>query len=674
MGRFYFDLRLSGWEYSRLEYSQPASALRVCIDFTFIDFTFQNLLKVNSMKTKTGLNTENHEFDVCVIGGGMAGLCAAIASARGGAKTALIHDRSVLGGNASSEVRMWICGARGKHDKETGLLEEIQLEHQYRNPSLNYSVWDSVLWGKAAFQPNLSLFLNAAVADAQCDKNAIIAVRAYQSTSQTWHTVHAKYFVDCSGDSILAALTPAAFRQGREAREEFDEDIQPQNADAKTMGNSLLIQLRKTDDAQHFTPPHWAYKFSSPEDLPHRMHGVNGTNFWWIEIGGLQDTIKDAENINAELHKITYGVWDYIKNHAPEKEAAKNWAIEWIGSLPGKRESRRYEGAHILTQNDIRDGGKFDDIVAYGGWSMDDHHPAGIYYPGHPTIFHPAPSPYGIPYRSLYSRNMENLFFAGRNISVTHAALSSTRVMGTCAILGQAAGTAAALCARHSCAPRELSSGARLHELQKTLMDDDCWLPGVLPKPNELTKIAQLCGNGEVELLRDGMERDRENQNHAWKGKIGDAIEYRWKEPVNLQGARLVFDSNLANEKRMPCSYPQNGGAHRVPKSLVKRFRLETCDSNGVWRVSHRAENNIQRLAIVGLSTPSTGLRLVPEETWGDADVRIFAFEPLQNFAQKIPVVPNGAHFRDVVSRLKPEDLAPPENSQEGDRDPAHAA
>src|SRR5690606_31956629 len=135
--------------------------------------------------------------------------------------------RPVLGGNASSEVRMWICGARGKHDKETGILEEIQLENLRRNPGLNYSIWDSVLWGKAIFQPNLSLFLNASVADAEHNESTIFAVRAWQSTSQTWHTVQAKYFVDCSGDSILAALTPAQVRQGREAREEFDEDIQP---------------------------------------------------------------------------------------------------------------------------------------------------------------------------------------------------------------------------------------------------------------------------------------------------------------------------------------------------------------------------------------------------------------------------------------------------------------
>jgi hypothetical protein len=620
------------------------------------------------------LYQENHEFDVCVIGGGMSGLCAAIASARNGAKTALIHDRPVYGGNASSEVRMWICGAHGKHNKETGILEEIQLENQYLNPGLNYSVWDSVLWGKAHFQPNLTPFLNCTVMDAQSEGDQIARVEAWQLTSQTRHSIYAKYFIDCSGDSILAALTAAEFRQGREARDEFDEDIEPSQADSKTMGNSLLIQLRRTDEAQPFTPPNWAYKFTSPEDLPHRMRGVQAHNFWWIEVGGLDDTIRDAERIRDELMKITYGVWDYIKNYAPERETAANWAIEWFGSLPGKRENRRYVGDHILTQNDVRDGGRFDDIVAYGGWSMDDHHPAGIYYPGKPTIFHPAPSPYGIPYRSLYSRNINNLLFAGRNISVTHAALSSTRVMATCAIIGQAAGTAAALCTRHGCAPRSLSSGERLHQLQSTLMDDDCWLPGHLRAPSELAQMAQLRGNSLAECVRDGWERDQENQSHAWEAPLNTALEYHWKQSVQIGSTRLVFDSNLLHEKRMPCTYPQKADRCAVPPSLIKSFRLETLDEQGQWHLAYREENNYQRLVTIPLNAQTRGLRLVPEQTWGAAAARVFSFEPQANVQAKVPTVPAGEHWRHVVERLNPEDLAPPENGLEAKTNHAHSA
>lgn len=627
------------------------------------------------MIQKSHLHHQEHEFDVCVIGGGMAGICAAIAAARNGAKTALIHDRPVFGGNASSEVRMWICGAHGPHNKETGILEEIQLENQYRNPSLNYSLWDSVLWGKIFFQPNLSPFLNCSCTDAKMDGDRIVSVGAWELTSQTRHTIHARQFVDCSGDSILAAVTPAEFRHGREARTEFGEDIEPFLADHKTMGNSLLIQLRRTDEPQPFVPPRWAYKFTHPEDLPHRLRGVHAHNFWWIEVGGLGDTIQEAERTRDELMQIVYGVWDYIKNCAPERAQAENWAVEWIGSLPGKRESRRYVGDHILTQNDVRAGGSFEDIVAYGGWSMDDHHPAGIFYPGNPTIFHPAPSPYGIPYRCLYSRNLANLSFAGRNISVTHAALSSTRVMATCALLGQAAGTATALCVHHHCDPRSLSSGARMHDLQRTLMDDDCWLPGLTRCASQLASSATLTANGApAPVLLDGMERDRENESHAWAGSPGASLDYRWPAPVNIGSVRLVFDSNLAHEKRMPFTYPQRGNRCLVPSSLVKRFRLEVLEKTGHWRVISRETENYQRLVYVPLNMRACGLRFVPEETWGADAVRIFSYEPLEMDEGKIPSVPDGPHFSTVRATIDPADLAPPENGLEQSTKASHSA
>ncbi len=615
---------------------------------------------------KNNLNAMDHEFDICVVGGGMAGMCAAIAAARNGAKTALVHDRPVFGGNASSEIRMWICGAHGKHNKETGILEEIQLENQFLNPSGNYSIWDSVLYAKVFFQPGLTPFINCTCTDAEMDGNRIASIRAWQLTSQTWHTIRARHFIDCSGDSVLAPVTGADFRSGREARAEFDEDIQPETADEKTMGNSLLIQVRRTEESQPFVAPRWAYKFTSEADLPHRIHGVNAHNFWWLEIGGLQNTIRDAEAIRDELMRVGYGVWDYIKNHASKKADAENWELEWMGSLPGKRENRRYLGDHILTQNDVRDGGGFADLIAYGGWSMDDHHPAGLYYPGEPTIYHAAPSPYGIPYRSLYSRNIENLLFAGRNISVTHAALSSTRVMGTCAILGQAAGTAAALCTRHGCEPRSLSSGDRLKELQETLLGDDCWLPGFTRPVSGLARQATLtAGTGGAPVLLDGMDRDRENEVHHWNGPVGSSVEFRWKAPARLAGARFVFDSNLELHKRMPCTYPHRSGRSAVPQSLVKAFRLDAKDSSGQWKTVYRKTDNYQRLVCVPLEIEAAALRFVAEETWGDPEVRLFSFEPLAAFEDKIPSQPEGPHFSEVRAKIAAADLRQPEKEIE---------
>jgi hypothetical protein len=619
---------------------------------------------------KKHLHHQQHEFDVCVIGGGMAGMCAALAAARNGAKTAIVQDRPVFGGNASSEIRMWICGAHGPHNKETGLLEEIQLENQYLNPSGNYSIWDSVLWAKMAFQPGLNLFLNCSCTDAEMDGNRIVAIKAWQLTTQTWHTIHAHTFIDCSGDSILAAVTGAEFRTGREARAEFNEDIQPTKADAKTMGNTLLLQLRRTDDTKTFVAPRWAYKFERPEDLPHRIHGVQAHNFWWLEIGGLQDTIRDAETIRDELMKIGYGVWDYIKNVSPARDEAADWALEWAGSLPGKRENRRFIGDHVLTQNDVRAGGYFEDIIAYGGWSMDDHHPAGILYPGEPTIFHAAPSPYGIPYRCLYSRNVANLLFAGRNISVTHAALSSTRVMATCALLGQAAGTAAALCVRHGCEPRGLASGERLRQLQSILQEDDCWLPGKTRDLSLPTLKGQLSGKGDVARLLDGHDRDTTEQAHAWHGQTGEAVEIKWGEAVKLEGARFTFDSNLQLHKRMPCSYPHRTSC-AVPRSLVKAFRIEAQEPGGEWRTVFRERTNYQRLVYAPFQTRATALRFVAEETWGDPEVRLFSFEPLTAFTGKIPAPVDGESITEVRSRVNPADFTPPEGKIEHENEKA---
>jgi hypothetical protein len=622
------------------------------------------------------LAKKQHDFDVCVVGGGMAGLCAAIASARNGARTCLIHDRPVLGGNASSEIRMWICGAAGENapgtpgvpndnNKEAGILEEIQLENCYRNPSLNYSVWDSVLYGKAFFQPNLTTLLNCSVVAAEMDGQRIASVTGWQLTTQTWHVVRATQFIDCSGDSILAPLSGAEFRTGRESRNEFNEDIQPAEADEKTMGSSLLIQLRRTDSPQPFIPPKWAFKFTSPEDFPHRLHGVSAHNFWWIELGGLKDTIADAEQIRDDLMRVVYGVWDYIKNRAPARDEAANWALEWIGSLPGKRENRRYVGDHILTQNDIRAGGAFDDIIAYGGWSMDDHHPAGMLYPGKPTIFHAAASPYGIPYRCLYSKNIANLLFAGRNISVTHAALSSTRVMATCSILGQAAGTAAALCVRHETSPRAVHA-SHLKELQSTLMDDDCWLPGLLRPISALAKSAAICADGEgLHRLLDGLDRDRAGVAHFWEGPLGKPIEFRWKNPVQIGGVRLIFDSHLNNQKRQPCSYPQKGDRSLVPKTLIKSFRIEISDERGQWKPACEESNNYQRLLRIPLNVKTNALRLIPLTTWGSETARIFAIEPMERFETKIPLVPEGPHFSQLVAQIPPRDLLPPQSGLE---------
>ncbi len=569
---------------------------------------------------------KTHQVDFCVVGGGLSGMCAAIAAARHGARVALMQDRPVLGGNASSEIRMWICGAHGDNNRETGILEEIAMENQYRNPGSNYSIWDSILYEKVRFEPNILLLLNCSCNDLVMEGNRIKAIKGWQTTTQTWHTVEASLFADCSGDSVLAPLSGAEFRVGREAASEFGEDIEPPEADRKTMGMSCLLQAREMDSFQTYIPPAWAYDFPEESDLPFRGHPLPKGNFWWIELGGEQDSIHDTEEIRDELLKIAFGVWDHIKNHG--EHGAENWALEWVGFLPGKRESRRYMGDHILTQNDVRAGGHFDDLVAYGGWTMDDHHPGGFRYPGEPTIFHPAPSPFGIPYRSLYSRNIANLFCAGRNISTTHAALSATRVMATCAICGQAVGTAAAIATRDGLSPRGVYQ-ERIAELKQTLMEDDCYLPWNVRQVPELTVRATLTASeGDPEPLRNGLDRPIAGMDNGWAGGLGSWVQYTFVQPETVRLLRFVFDSDLNRTGHNSVSnYPLDLEPRRVPATMTRAFRVEALISAGRWETVVRMDNNYHRLVRLPVDITTRAVRFVPEATWGNERAHLFAWD-----------------------------------------------
>ena len=555
-----------------------------------------------------------YHTDLCVVGGGLAGLCCAIAAARHGTKVVLVQDRPVLGGNSSSEIRMWVGGAHGKDNREGGIIEEMMLENFYQNPAHKYPLWDSVLYQKAMAEENLTLLLNTSCLDAKMDGDSIRCIRAWQSNAETFHTVYATYFADCSGDSILAPLTGARFVYGREAKSDFGERIPPDVADKKTMGMSCLFQIRETDHYVPFTPPAWAYKYETEADLPYKDHDRNN-NFWWIELGGEWDCIHDTDRCRDELIKICYGVWDHMKNHGDH--GVDNWELEWIGFLPGKRESRRYVGKTTVTQNDVEAGGAFDDVVAYAGWSMDDHFPEGFYHrESYPTIFHPAPSPWGLPLSCMISENIRNLAFAGRNISVTHAALSSCRVMATCAILGQALGTAVAQAVHTGCTLDTLD----IPRLQETLMDDDCYLPRLTRTVSALS-LSASCTH---DVVRDGTDRGEE---HLWQGNVGEALEYRFDGDTPISQIRLVFDSDLNRDyHNMPCNYPLKETRFHLPTTLIRAYRIEGENEAGEV-FSYEVTDNRQRLVRHALDWRVSRLRLIPLATHGAPDARIFSFE-----------------------------------------------
>jgi hypothetical protein len=424
------------------------------------------------------VKTIHHTHDFVVIGGGLAGLCAAVTAARQGIRTALVQDRPVLGGNASTEIRVPPVGATQCNfvfSRETGLIEELFLNNLLRNPTGSPEGWNLELESLVRNEPHLGLFLNTAVCNIAMNGMRIASVKAYCSMEETWHVFEAPYFADCSGDGVVGSLADAPFRMGVEARAEFDEPMCADDPATDTMGMSLHLHARDAGRPVPFTLPAWVAMQLGADDFgPYRPvceHFFPDTGgFWWLEWGGALDTVHDTRKIKDEVQRITLAVWDYLKNRSPLADQLTSYELDWMGAVPGKRESRRFEGDHILTMNEIDAQAHFEDAVAFGGWGFDHHPPGGFHDKVNPSTHQYLRGPHNVPLRSLYSRRISNLFFAGRNISATHYALSSTRVMLTCAQLGEAVGMAASHALKSKRDPRELTHGAAVRALQNDLL------------------------------------------------------------------------------------------------------------------------------------------------------------------------------------------------------------
>jgi hypothetical protein len=460
-------------------------------------------------------------FDVIVVGGGISGTCAAISAARNGAKTALVHERSTLGGNSSSEVRLYpedTCGF-SPWIKESGVLEEIATEERARNwepyiEGLMNSNWDLVLYEWAKREKNLSLFLNTTMREVVMkDAAHIAAIHAPQLGTEREFILSAQYFIDASGDGVLGYRAGADFRWGKELRSEYNEALAPPEPTEGLMGNTLFFRARDTGHPVTFKRPDWAAEFDTEEDLTNRDHGNFETGYWWIEVGAPMHPIKDNEEIRDEALRQLLGVWDHIKNHCTHgevRERAKNFALEFVGFWPYKRESRRILGDYVLTEKDVRNPAVHPDDIAYGAWGIDIHVPGGIErrnIPPYPeprsdeNFQHRSTIPYGIPLRSCYSRNVHNLLMAGRPISASYVAFASSRVLTTGASVGQGVGAAAALCCRNQCDPKLIAT-KYADQLQQLLLRQDASIPGIENHDEEdLARRANVSSSGESTLL-----------------------------------------------------------------------------------------------------------------------------------------------------------------------------
>ena len=480
--------------------------------------------------SKRGFKTIAIDAELIVVGGGMAGVCAAVTAARAGVQTVLVQDRPVLGGNASSEIRMVIGGAsasRGNNNRwarEGGLIDELLVENAYRNPEGNPLIFDTILLETVHREPRLQLLLDTAVYDCDVQPSGdaslsrITAARAFCPQNETIYELRAPLFCDASGDGVLGYLAGAAYRMGAESADEFDEPLAPDAADyGELMGHTIYFQSKDTGRPVEFVCPDFAVRDITTLPRWKRISTADqGCQYWWVEYGGRLDTVHDTEAIKWELWRIVYGIWNHIKNSGRFPEA-QTWTLEWVGPVPGKRESRRFEGPYILTQRDVLERREHHDTVHYGGWSIDLHPADGIYADRKPCDQWHAKGIFPIPYRTLYSRNVENLFLAGRIISTSHVAFGATRVMATCAQGGQVVGQAAALCTSNTretapnarpLMPDELARDpARLERLKLALTRSGQHIPGYRrTDPDDLAQQATITADSR--LVFDGLEPD----------------------------------------------------------------------------------------------------------------------------------------------------------------------
>src|SRR5690606_501089 len=289
-------------------------------------------------------HTEAINTDFVITGGGLSGVCAAITAARQGMKVVLVQDRPVLGGNASSEVRLWVLGAtshmgnNNRWSREGGVIDELLVENMYRNPEGNPIIFDLVLLDKVASEPNITLLLNTAVHEVvKSGADTIGGLKAFCSQNSTEYLLEAPLFCDASGDGIVGFLAGAAFRMGAESKGEFDEPMAPDADYGELLGHSLYFYSKDTVKPVQFTEPSFALDVS--KEIPRFRNfkaKEHGCQLWWVEHGGRLDTVHDTERIKWELWRVVYGIWDYIKNSGNFPEA-ETMTLEWVGMIPGKR-------------------------------------------------------------------------------------------------------------------------------------------------------------------------------------------------------------------------------------------------------------------------------------------------------------------------------------------------
>ncbi len=552
-------------------------------------------------------------FDVVVVGAGPAGLGAAVAAARHGASVALVQDRPVVGGNSSSEIGVPPMGYLGNPPDRvnvTGLVEEFYPPQGWNNfadsehmeaivcaePNISLLLntratgvrmkegadegggeGDSPIFAAEGADHEESPTMRRENRDSPRERiDAVLAVDVRTGQRMAFR---APVFIDATGHAWIGYYAGAEYRMGAEARDEFNETLAPPEATPRTQGNTLYnAVIVARDEPAAFECPPWAYQwrrdgdFQPRGDHPRRSDVERPENFdrpsrgkgrnpgddpdgtivrrWWVEYGGMLDTVADAEHIRDELFRINLGLWNYAKNHNPAtKEANANRELVWMNYVPGVRESRRLMGPYVMSQVDYDTQKVHHDTIAFTDWGPDVHHPEGFWVAGNDCIHVYQGRRTSIPYRTLYSRNIANLMMAGRNHSATQLAMGGTRVMRPCMAMGQAAGTAAALASARETTPAGVYE-QHLADLQQALLKDGCYLLEVKNEdPLDLARSAGVSASSAAAdmppgKVTNGFSRIVGDDRNAWlaAGKAPHWLAMEWDSPQVVNVAHVTFE------------------------------------------------------------------------------------------------------------------------------------
>jgi len=478
---------------------------------------------------------EAGQYDFVVVGGGIAGTCASLAAARRGATVALIQDRPVLGGNNSSEVRVWLGGNTSyePHSRIGDIVRELEPKRRaHYGPENTAELYeDQRRIDLVRAEPNLTLFLEYRANAVEVQNGTITAVIAQHTRTGERLRFTGRYFADCTGDGCIGYLAGA----------DYDMTLDGH------MGRCNLWSVVDTGSPVSFPRCPWALDL---RDKPFPS-AENQLGCWFWESGFYHDPFKKGEHIRDLNFRAMYGAWDALKN---ARGLYPNHKLNWAAYVSGKRESRRLLGDVVLSKEDIVGAVVYPDRCVPATWSIDLHLPHPDYDDGFQgdefiskAYYTQYTKPYWVPYRCLYSRNIENLFMAGRDISVTHEALGAVRVMRTCGMMGEVIGMAASLCTRYDAMPRDVYPDY-FDPLKEMMAGPDMaeWLETAGPNL-ALEADVSVSSNYDPERypkknINDGRISTTDN-GLRWLSSASDLPDYVtfvWPEPKKVGAVRIV--------------------------------------------------------------------------------------------------------------------------------------